>query len=230
MPLWDPRLAADEVRRCAAKGSHAVAFSENPTKLKLPSIHTTHWDPLFAACEETDSVVNLHIGSSSTFPVTSRDAPRAVSLALTYQGAAHAFADWLTCGVLERFSTLRVALSEGQIGWMPFLLERLDSVWHERPVYGDVQHLSRPPSSYLAGRVYGCVFDDSVGLALRERIGMSQIMFEVDYPHGDSTWPNTRTVFEKIVAEAGLSDREAYLFARGNAITCYGLGRYGITE
>ena len=59
---------------------------------------------------------------------------------------------------------------------------------------------------------------------------MSQIMFEVDYPHGDSTWPNTLAVFEKIVAQAGLSEHEAYLFARGNAIACYGLGRYGITE
>ena len=230
IPLWDPELAAAEVRRCADKGSHAVAFSENPTKLKLPSIHTRHWDPFFAACEETDSVVNLHIGSSSTFPVTSMDAPRSVSLALTYQGAAHAFTDWLTCGVLERYQTLRVALSEGQVGWMPFLLERLDGIWEERPGYGEVEHLPRPPSSYLAGRLYGCVFDDAVGLALRDRIGMSQIMFEVDYPHGDSTWPNTLAVFEKIVAQAGLSEHEAYLFARGNAIACYGLGRYGITE
>ena len=79
VPLWDPQLAAAEVRRCADKGSLAMAFSEDPTRLKLPSIHTGHWDPLFAACEETDTVVNLHIGSASTFPMTSQDAPRAVS-------------------------------------------------------------------------------------------------------------------------------------------------------
>lgn len=229
IPLWDPELAAAEVRRCAAKGSHAVCFSENPTRLKLPSIHTHHWDPFFAACEETDTVLNLHIGSSSTFPMTSPDAPRAVSLALTYQGAAHAFADWLTSGTLERFRRLRVALSEGQVGWMPFILERLDSVWEQRPVYGNMDgRLSGPPSSYIPGRVYGCVFDDSVGLALRDRIGIEQIMFEVDYPHGDSTWPNSKAVLEKIIAEAGLREDEAYLLARGNAIRCYGLERYGI--
>ena len=113
---------------------------------------------------------------------------------------------------------------------MPYLLERLDGIWDERPGYGEVEHLPRPPSSYLAGRLYGCVFDDVVGLALRDRIGMSQIMFEVDYPHGDSTWPNTLAVVEKIVAQAGLSEHEAYLFVRGNAIACYGLERYGITE
>ncbi|SNQ47298.1 Amidohydrolase family protein [Frankia canadensis] len=235
IPLWDPQLAAAEVRRCAAKGSHAVCFSENPSLLRadgerLPSIHTTHWDPFFAACEETETVVNLHIGSSSTFPVTSLDAPRAVSLALTYQGSAHALADWLTCGVLERFQTLKVALSEGQVGWMPFLIEKLDGIWHDRPVYGNLNgRLTRPPSHYIPGRLYGCVFDDVVGLRLRDRIGMEQIMFEVDYPHGDSTWPNTGAVFDKIVTAAGLDEREAYLLARGNAIACYGLERFGIT-
>ena len=228
IPLWDPALAAAEVRRCADKGAFAIAFSENPARLKLPSIHSGHWDPLFAACEECDTVVNLHIGSSSTFPFTSLDAPRAVSLALTAQGATHALADWLSSGVLDRFRRLKVALSEGQVGWIPFLLERLDSVWHDRPGYGGISHLSAPPSSYMKDRVYGCVFDDVVGLQLRDRIPMSQIMFETDYPHGDSTWPNSKAVLEKIVANAGLDAEETYDLARGNAIRCYGLERYGV--
>ena len=230
IPLWDPELAAAEVRRCAAKGSFAVAFSENPVRLKLPSIFTGHWDPFFAACEESDTVVNLHIGSSSTFPMTSLDAPRAVSLALTYQGAAHALSDWLTSGVLDRFPRLKVALSEGQVGWIPFIVERLDSVWHDRPVYGNLEdRLTKPPSAYIPGRVYGCVFDDVIGLKIRDEIGIEQIMFETDYPHGDSTWPHSRAVAEKLVAEAGLDERETYLLTRGNAIECYGLHRFGIT-
>jgi len=228
IPLWDPELAAAETRRCAAKGSFAIAFSENPAKLRLPSIHSGHWDPLFAACQESDTVVNLHIGSSSTFPLTSLDAPRAVSLALTAQGATHALADWLTAGVLDRFPRLKVALSEGQVGWIPFLLERLDSVWADRPGYGGIRDLAGPPSSYFKDRIYGCVFDDVVGLQLRDRIGMSQIMFETDYPHGDSTWPHSRAVLEKIVTAAGLTEDEAYALARGNAIRCYGLERFGI--
>ena len=176
------------------------------------------------------TVVNVHIGSSSTFPVTSSDAPRAVSLALTYQGAAHALSDWLTCGALDRFPTLSVALSEGQVGWIPYLLERLDQVWNERPVYGNLEALTKPPSAYFREQVFGCVYDDVAGLRLRDTVGMSQIMFEVDYPHGDSTWPNTRAVVEKIAHEAGLSDEELYLLVRGNAIRCYGLERFGITE
>jgi predicted TIM-barrel fold metal-dependent hydrolase len=230
IPLWDPELAAAEVRRCAEKGSFAVAFSENPVRLKLPSIFTDHWDAFFAACDETDTVVNLHIGSSSTFPMTSLDAPRAVSLALTYQGAAHGLSDWLTSGVLDRFSSLKVALSEGQVGWMPFIVERLDSVWYDRPVYGNLDgRLTKPPSAYIPGRIYACVFDDVVGLQLRHKVGVGQIMFETDYPHGDSTWPHSQATLEKLAVEAGLDERETYLLARGNAIECYGLHRFGIT-
>ena len=79
---------------------------------------------------------------------------------------------------------------------MPFVVERLDSVWHERPVYGNLDdRIKRPPSSYIPRRVYGCVFDDLIGLQISDRLGIDQIMFETDYPHGDSTWPNSKTCF-----------------------------------
>ena len=227
VPLWDPHLAAGEVERCAAKGSHAICFSEGPAALGLPSVHTDHWDPLWAACEATDTVVNMHIGSSSTFPQTSSDAPMLVTIALTFEGASHALVDWLCSGVLERFSRLRVVLSEGQVGWMPFVLERLDNAWDHHRGYGDVQdRVPKPPSAYIPGRVFGCIFDDQAGLAMRDRIGMDQIMFETDYPHGDSTWPHSLEVVQKTIDAAGLTDDEAHRLVRGNAVRCYGLDRY----
>jgi predicted TIM-barrel fold metal-dependent hydrolase len=227
LPLWDPVLAAAEVARCADKGSHAVCFSEGPAALGLPSVHTDHWDPLWAACEATDTVVNMHIGSSSTFPQTSPDAPGLVTIALTFEGATHALVDWLCSGVLERFGSLRIALSEGQVGWMPFVLERLDNAWEHARAYGGVRdRVPNPPSSYVEGRVYGCIFDDQAGLAMRDTIGMGQIMIETDYPHGDSTWPHSLETAEKIVAVAGLDDAEAHALVRGNAIRCYGLDRH----
>ena len=152
IPMWDPDLAAQEVRRCAAKGSHAIAFSENPAALGLPSVHTDAWDPLWAACEDTDTVVNMHIGSSSTFSKTSDDAPPLVIIALTFEGASHALVDWLTSGVLARFSSLRIALSEGQVGWMPFLLERLDEAWEHARGYAKTQEkVPEPPSTLRPG-------------------------------------------------------------------------------
>lgn len=232
IPLWDPELAAAEVRRCAAKGSHAVSFCEIPPYLGLPSIHSGHWDPFFAACDESETVINMHILSGSKMTVTSADAPLIVVVALTAQNAEASLCDWLSSGKLAQFSRLKIAFSEGQAGWMPFILERLDSAW-ERSIGFDPsarERLPEPPSSYLPGRVFTCIFDDLHGLASRDAIGMGQFLFETDYPHNDSTFPHSKEVAAKHVAEAGLSDYETWQLMRGNAIACYGLERFGISS
>jgi predicted TIM-barrel fold metal-dependent hydrolase len=225
VPLWDAQLAADEVRRCAAKGSHAIAFSENPSKLGFPSLHTGAWDPLWAACEETDTTVSMHIGSSSQMPTTSDDAPLAVSMSLNSQNAQGSLCDFVFSRTLERFPRLKLAYAESQVGWMPFLLERMDGVWHEG--VGGVD-LAQRPSTYVRGRVYGCIFDDLHGLRSRDEVGLECILFETDYPHANGTWPDTLAVAHRLCNEAGMNEREAARLLRGNAIECYGLERFGI--
>ena len=121
---------------------------------------------------------------------------------------------------------MKIAYSEGQVGWMPYVLERMDKLWHERVDNSFGTGLKNPPTSYIAGRVYGCIFDDETGLANRDRIGMDQITFEVDYPHADSTFPVSKEVATKIVQRAGLTDLETYKLMRGNAINLYRLGKY----
>jgi predicted TIM-barrel fold metal-dependent hydrolase len=233
VPLWDAELAAAEVRRCAAKGSYAVTFSENPYPLGLPSVHdpSRFWDPFFTAIEETQSTLCMHIGSSSKMPSTSPDSPFIVSSTLTFSNAMGSLCDYIFSGVLERFPTMKIAYSEGQVGWMPYVLERADKLWAERvssDSFGTT--LPHPPSSYVPGRIYGCIFDDETGLRNRDVIGMEQITFEVDYPHADSTFPHSRETAQLICDKAGLDDRERYLFIRGNAITAFGLERFGITQ
>jgi hypothetical protein len=88
--------------------------------------------------------------------------------------------------------------------------------------------ISRPPSTYVPGRVYACTYDEYTGLALRDRIGMSQLMFETDYPHTDSTFPESASVAERMVTSAGLNPEETRALLRGNAIDCYALARYGL--
>ncbi len=226
VPLWDVELAAAEVRRCAAKGSHAVAFTECPPNLNLPSLYSRYWDPFVRACEETDTVVNMHIGSSSKVARTAPDSPHLVSTTLFFEYAMHAVIDWIISGTLARFPSQRIALSEAQVGWLPFVLERMDKAWGRREPIDTIEDLTEPPSSYLPGRVFGCIFDDLHGLRSRDVIGMQHIMFETDYPHADSTWPNSAVVAEKLIDEAGLNDGEVSQLLRDNAIACYGLDRY----
>ncbi len=120
IPLWDVELAVAEIRRNAARGVRAVTFSEIPTHLGLPSIHSGHWDPFFAACEDTGTVVNMHIGSSSQMPAASPDAPPAVQASLSFNNAMASMMDFLFSGVLVRFPRLKLAYSEGQMGWIPY--------------------------------------------------------------------------------------------------------------
>ena len=229
VPLWDPVLAADEVRRCAVKGSHAIAFSENPHPLGLPSIHSKAWDPMFAACQDTETVVCMHSGSSSRMPATSPDAPFIVSSTLTFSNAMGSMLDFIFSGTLERFPTMRIAYSEGQVGWMPYVLERADKLWAERSDNSFGTSLPHPPTHYVQ-RIYGCIFDDETGLRNRDAIGMDQICFETDYPHADSTFPHSKKVALDICTQAGLSDEETYKLVRGNAIRAFGLDRYGIAS
>jgi predicted TIM-barrel fold metal-dependent hydrolase len=185
------------------------------------------WDVLWQACEETDTTVSMHIGSSSSMPTTSPDAPLATSMSLYAQNAQGSLCDWVFSGTLTRFSTLKIAYAESQVGWMPFQLERMDSVW--RDGVGGVE-FPTAPSDQVKGRVYGCVFDDLHGLKCREDVGLEQILFETDYPHSDGTFPHSRKVAHSLFAAAGMDAEACYKVLRGNAIAAYGLERFGVTE
>jgi predicted TIM-barrel fold metal-dependent hydrolase len=217
IPLWDAELAAAEVRRNAERGAHAVCFSEIPAVLGLPSIHTGEWDPFFAACAETRTVVCMHIGSSSKMPATSADAPVAVAATLSFGNAMSSLTDFLFSGVLVRFPDLKLAYSEGQIGWIPYILERADDVWLEHRAWGGVRDIvPEPPSTYYYRQVFGCFFRDRHGIESLQTVGVDNTTFETDYPHTDSTWPHTKKVAQELMA--GLPDDVVYKLVRGNAI------------
>ncbi len=216
IPLWDPVAAAAEVRRNAARGVHAVCFSEIPHHLGLPSIHTRHWDPFFEACAETDTVINMHIGSSSQMPATSPDAPATVQATLSFGNAMASMTDFLFSGVLVRYPTLKLAYSEGQIGWIPYILERADDVWEQHAAWAQADRLPEPPSTYYFRNMYGCFFRDQHGINSLADVGVNNITFETDYPHSDSTWPDTKAVAEEMFA--GLADDVVHKIVRGNAI------------
>jgi predicted TIM-barrel fold metal-dependent hydrolase len=220
--LWDAELAAAEIRRNAARGVRAVCFSEIPPYLDLPSIHTDYWEPFFRACAETGTVINMHIGSSSRMPSTSTDAPAAVGSTLTFGNAMSSMSDWLFSGWLARLPELRIAYSEGQIGWIPYILERADKVWEDNRGWGGVSDLvAEPPSTYYYRQVYGCFFDDEYGLDNIEKCGVGNICFETDYPHSDSTWPHSRDTAQKLMGH--LPDDLLRRLVRGNAIEMLGL-------
>ncbi|HEY7915768.1 MAG TPA: amidohydrolase family protein [Acidimicrobiales bacterium] len=215
--LPDAQIAADEVRRNAARGFKAVSFPEFPAQLHYPSIFTADWDPFFAACEETGTVVCLHTGASSWAPLPSPGPPFELLPTLFPVNALVAAAEWLWSGVPLRFPRLAVALSEGGIGWVPMLLDRVDYVVHHSASGSSPTGWSSDlmPSEVLQRNFWFCTIDDPSVLELRDRIGVDHIMVESDYPHADSTWPDTQGV---LAASMGhVPESELRSMAAGNA-------------
>jgi predicted TIM-barrel fold metal-dependent hydrolase len=189
VPFWDPELMAAEVRRLAAKGCHAVTFSENPEKLGQPSFHNPHWDPFWKACADEGTVICLHLGSSSEVTITSLEAPITTMITLQPMGLMQAAADLMWSRVPREFP-VKIALSEGGIGWVPYLLERADYVYEHHKTWTGSDFGGKRPSDVFRERFIACFIDDAVGIELRDKIGVENICWEHDYPHSDSTWPN----------------------------------------
>jgi predicted TIM-barrel fold metal-dependent hydrolase len=158
-------------------------------------------------------------------PSTSDDAPMMVQSTATFTNCMLSMCDWLFSGNFERFPELKIAYSEGQIGWIPYVLERADHVWQENRGSTGAELLSRPPSTYFSDHVYGCFFSDQFGLDNLDKIGVDNVLFECDYPHQDSTWPHTSADAQAMTA--GLSDEVVTKIMRGNAINLYGLADRG---
>lgn len=215
--LADPVVAADEIRRNAKRGFKAISFSENPERLGLPSLYSNHWDPVFQACEETQTVINLHVGSSSETIVPSVDSPAAVLGALFALNSMIAATDWLFARIPVRFPTLKIAMSEGGIGWMPMLIDRLHYLGKQldyRPVFGDLT-----PVDVLRRNFWFATINDPSTMALRHQIGVDHIMMETDYPHMDSTWPESQ---DALAAQLhGLPEDEVARMTHLNALALY---------
>jgi predicted TIM-barrel fold metal-dependent hydrolase len=215
-PIWDADLMAAEVRRMADKGCHAVTFSENPEKLGRPSWHSDFWDPFLQACSDTGTVICLHIGSSSETVITAMDAPIDTMISLQPMNIVKCAADLVWSPVLRKFPNLRIALSEGGIGWVPYFLERIDYVYRHHHQWTNQDFGERLPSEVFNQNILTCFIDDAVGMEVRNHLNPDHIHWECDYPHSDSTWPYAPEMAMKYLD--GLADDEIDRITHLNAM------------
>jgi predicted TIM-barrel fold metal-dependent hydrolase len=220
LPLYDVGLAVAELERVLAKGAKAIAFSENPTVLGLPSVHTEHWEPLWAVANEAEVPICMHIGSSSRLVTTSADAPPTVLVSLNGLNSMMAGVDWMMSGIFERFPNLKVMLSEGGAGWIPYILERADKAFHDKRIQPNeaIGQTSRggtiPPSQQFREHMYVCLVDEHFALRSLGDIPVDNLLWEGDYPHGDGLWPHNHDYLEKALAD--VPDEDATKIAETN--------------
>jgi predicted TIM-barrel fold metal-dependent hydrolase len=219
--MWNVDKMAAEVRRVADKGCHAVTFSENPVHLGYPSIHSGHWDKFFATCEEVDTVVNVHIGSSSKMVITADDAPMSVLITLSPINIVQAAADFVWSAAAQKFPKMKYALSEGGIGWIPYFRERIDYTFDRHQYWTGQDMGGRMPSQVFDEQVICCWIDDPIGIEMRHAMNIDKICWECDYPHSDSTWPQSPEQFMKQMQASNCSDADIDKISHANAMNLY---------
>ncbi len=193
LPLFDVEEAAKEIRRLAAKGCHAVTFSENPEALKMPSIHTDYWYPLFRAASETGTVLCLHVGSASrsASSMLSSDAPPSVAISASSMMSTLSLLELIWAEFWADFPDLRFSLTEGDIGWIPYFLWRSEHV--RRRHVGWTKATFPPgmegPSDVFRKHLLTCFISDRVGPRLLDWFEVDNVCWESDFPHSDTNWP-----------------------------------------
>jgi predicted TIM-barrel fold metal-dependent hydrolase len=203
LPLWDQGLCVKEIERCAAKGAHAITFPDNPAGLGLPSYQGTAWDGVFAAAAAAAMPLCMHFGGSRIIPFVSAEAPQAAVTTLFGITLFNSMTELVMSPVFVKHPNLKVAYSEGGIGWVPYALMRMDQVWEayrQFPLENNVDP-DRRPSDVVREHIYSCFIDDPVGVGLRHDIGIERLLWESDYPHADSLWPNSRANAQKVFAD-----------------------------
>jgi uncharacterized protein len=233
LPAEDPAAARDEVYRLAKEGSLRQANLQIANA--APSIHDKAWEPLWTAFEETGLILSFHVvvfgvgGSLVGTPAHVLDTPAGVfNTTKLFMGQfLEPFVDLFAWGILERHPKLRLVMAESGVGWLPWIVQELDyrfwrlweakAYWEQR---GGIRHTVKP-SELFRRQVWVSFQDDLVAMSLLGFYGEGHLLWASDYPHPDSTWPNSRRVIDKQMADRTPQVRKQ--LTRDNAAALYGL-------
>jgi predicted TIM-barrel fold metal-dependent hydrolase len=219
--IWDPEATAREIYRVAGKGCHSMTFTENPAVMDYPSFHSDHWDPMWRALSDTGTILNVHIGSSGRIATPAPDGPPDVMITLQPMNIVSAAADLLWSRVIREFPRVRIALSEGGTGWIPYFLERLDRTFDMHAAWTLASFGGKLPSEVFRERFLTCFITDSVGVGLRHEVGIDNICWECDYPHSDSLWPNAPEQLQQVFTRHNVPDEDIRKMTYENAMRWY---------
>ncbi len=226
LPIWDLKAAVAELQRARKLGHKGLVLSSAPDQaLGLPHLNERHWDPLWAAAQDLGMPVNIHILTGQLVPNPWKGFGPQTDFALrsVWNVSAHAIviADLLFSGILERFPRLQFVSVESGIGWVPYCLEMAD--YHaERYQVRKEGVLTMRPSEYFRRQVFASFWLEKVGPEIREAVGLDNIVWESDYPHPTSTFPNSREYIER--AFKGVSEQDRHHVLVENAVRLFQIG------
>jgi predicted TIM-barrel fold metal-dependent hydrolase len=226
LPINDIKASVKEVERVVAEHGKAVQVPLIPRDQGAPPYWDPSYDPLWEILSDTGVPISQHVGASSYLlgPVLAEDPTpfKGILQSLPPIFMAECVADWTVTGVLERWPGLKIVLVEAGVGWIPYFLERLDTMadnhgWDTFPT----KAISEKPSFYWHRNMAATFEQDLAGIRLLDLIGMKNLMWATDYPHPDSTWPRSRQILQEHFK--GLAPEDVELIASGNVTRLYNL-------
>jgi predicted TIM-barrel fold metal-dependent hydrolase len=226
LPIADMKVAVGELERVAAEHGKAVQLPLVPREQGLPPYWDTFYDPLWEALSGTGIPISQHVGACRYLSEDVLDEDptpfKGIFQSLPPIFMAENIADWCVSGVLERWPDLRVVLVEAGIGWIPYFLERLDTMaenhgWDTFPE----KVIEEKPSFYWHRNMAATFEQDLIGVRNRYHIGVENLMWATDYPHPDSTWPHSQEVLGEHFKDVPKDEIE--LIASGNVSRIYKL-------
>jgi predicted TIM-barrel fold metal-dependent hydrolase len=221
--VYDIDVAVKELRRCKEAGLKGAIVWEVP-HADLP-FHSSHYDPFWAACQELDMPLSLHILTGHGYVKTRGLNGTGVehyrgSVNIKTYDAMNAVFDLVFYGILERYPRLKLVMVEHEIGWIPWLMQQWD-YYYNRFKKVNPPPITMNPSEYYKRQVYATFFNDHVGTETLAFWKDNNCMWSNDFPHENSTWPNSRKVIERDLGSLPEATRAELV--RGTVVDLYKL-------
>jgi predicted TIM-barrel fold metal-dependent hydrolase len=218
--IYDVDHAVRELERCRKAGLKGALIWQAPHP-DLP-FHSSHYDRFWAAAQDLEAPVSMHILTGHSYHSRERKDLEHYrgSVNLKLMDVINALYDFIFYGVLERYPGLKLVTVENEAGWVPFTVQQWDYYYRR---FRDRKPLpiSKDPGEYMRHQVFSCFFNDSVCGHNLERWGEDNMMWSNDYPHWNSTWPNSLKVIRRDLGHLP-AETQAKVLA-GNACRLYHL-------
>ena len=224
VPIHDIDAGVHEVERLAAEGARALQLPLYPLDIGFAPYWDKVYDPLWDTIEETGITISQHVGAMQyllDLAVHDPTPPKAIMQSLPPIFMSEALAGWIVSGIFERHPRLQVVLVEAGLGWIPYMLDRLDRMQHRHGWDHFDMPITELPSFYWRRNMAATFEEDELGIVLRDRIGVENLLWATDYPHPDSTWPESQQVIRTHFEGVDVDDMRAIV--GGNAARVYGL-------
>ncbi len=215
IPMWDVEFARAEAHRAAKLGLRgAIIPSWSPGESYVDS----SWDPLWSTFEELGLPVSMHLGTRPHWVRLDNCSPAYLSVSKI--SMAEPLAIMLFGGPLLKHPDLEIVMAEAGIGWLAYMKEWMDNVYKRHRFWTKLE-MPELPSSYFERQVFSTFQEDRPGVVTRHLIGIDNIMWASDYPHSDTTWPNSRKFIDEQFFDVPDDEREKIVSS--NAAKLYGL-------